>query len=62
MSRIPIQANLLTKCPETLNPVQGITGKYILETLLDDSDLYNECSARHNALVDAVKDNKSNDK
>ena len=54
-SRIPIQANLLTKCPENLNEVQGVTGKAILEALLDDNDLYNECSARHNALVDAIE-------
>lgn len=55
VNKTPIQANLLTKCPEHLNEVQGVTGKAILEALLDDNDLYNECSARHNALVDALE-------
>jgi hypothetical protein len=56
VNRAPTQANLLIKCPEELPAVTGITGKDLLQSLLEDSDLYNECSARHNALVDALEE------
>ena len=51
----PIQANLLEKCPE-LSKHEGTTGKDVLFTLTNWASEYNECAARHGALVDAVKD------
>lgn len=49
----PIQANLLVKCPE-LSKHEGTTGSMVLITLTNWASEYNECAARHNALVDAV--------
>ena len=51
----PIQANLLEKCPE-LSKHEGTTGKDVLYTLTNWATEYNECAARHNQLVDVVKD------
>ena len=51
----PIQANLLETCPE-LSKHEGTTGKDVLYTLTNWATEYNECAARHNQLVDVVKD------
>lgn len=51
----PMQANLLEKCPE-LSKHEGKTGKDIIYTLTTWASEYNECAARHNQLVDAVKE------
>ena len=51
----PIQANLLKKCPE-LSKHEGTTGAMVLITLTNWATEYNECAARHAALVDAVNE------
>jgi hypothetical protein len=50
----PIQANLLAKC-EPLTEHEGKTGSMVLLTLTRWATEYNECAARHNGLVDAIK-------
>jgi hypothetical protein len=50
----PIQQNLLTKCPP-LTKHNGTNGVMVLNTLTRWAAEYNECAARHNGLVDAVK-------
>lgn len=50
----PIQQNLLQRCDE-LTRHEGTTGKMVLLTLTRWAAEYNECAARHNGLVDAIK-------
>lgn len=57
----PIQANLLTKCPE-LSKHEGTTGAMVLITLTNWATEYNECAARQAALVDAVQFDKNEGK
>jgi hypothetical protein len=51
----PRQSNLLHPCPE-LSPHQGKTGVDVTATLLRWAGEYNACAARHNALIEALKD------
>ena len=48
------QENLLTKCPETLPRMNGQTGKDVSEPATDLQDMYGNCAARHNQLVDEI--------
>lgn len=50
----PIQENLLAKC-EPLTKHEGKNGSMVLLTLTRWATEYNECAARHNGLVDAIK-------
>lgn len=58
VNKTPIQENLLVKCEEQLDAVTGTTGKDAFLALKNDAVQYNECAARHNALVDIIKDGK----
>ncbi|WP_421804809.1 hypothetical protein [Jejubacter calystegiae] len=51
---MPFQENLKTKCPENLPRINGNTGRDLAEPLLIYRDIYTECAARHNALVDEI--------
>nr|WP_129952930.1 hypothetical protein [Rahnella sp. RFA10(1/100)] len=55
---MPYQENLLTKCPETLPRINGVTGKDIAEPLLLLTPQYADCAARHNQLVDEINQRK----
>ncbi len=52
-----IPANLLQPCP-TLNQIESGTGKAIMIWAVDTVAKYNECDARHAALVEALNQNK----
>jgi hypothetical protein len=49
----PIQANLLAKCPQ-LTKHEGTTGAMVIQTMISWASQYNDCAAKHNALVDVV--------
>ena len=49
-----IPANLLQPCP-TLNQIETGTGKDVLLWSVDTVAKYNECDARHKALVKALE-------
>jgi hypothetical protein len=48
-----IQQDLLVPCPD-LSKHEGVTGADVLRTMVSWAREYNECSARHNALVKAI--------
>jgi hypothetical protein len=48
-----IQQDLLVPCPD-LSKHEGVTGAEVLRTMVSWAREYNECSARHNALVKAI--------
>jgi hypothetical protein len=54
----PIQQNLLTKCEE-LQKHEGTTGAMVILTLTQWASQYNECLIRHNGLVDAINNQKT---
>ena len=54
----PYQENLLTKCPEQLPRLKGVSGKDIAEVLLKITPQYAECAARHNQLIDEINQRK----
>ncbi|HHP8277981.1 TPA: hypothetical protein ACSIXJ_002833 [Acinetobacter baumannii] len=47
-----IPANLIQPCPN-LNEIKGTTGKDLMIWSVDTVAKYNDCKARHAALVDA---------
>ncbi|MDM3001268.1 MULTISPECIES: hypothetical protein [Citrobacter] len=48
------QENLLTKCVTQLPRLRGIQGKDAADILTVYLDLYGQCAARHNQLVDEI--------
>ncbi|WP_117098472.1 hypothetical protein [Klebsiella pneumoniae] len=48
------QENLKTKCVVSLPRLAGATGRDAAELLTVYLDLYGQCAARHNQLVDEV--------
>ena len=54
LSKPVIPANLLQPCP-TLNQIERGTGKEVLLWAVDTVAKYNECDAKHNALVKALE-------
>ncbi|EOU4946108.1 hypothetical protein [Enterobacter hormaechei] len=48
------QENLLTKCAVQLPRLAGTTGRDAAELLTLYLDLYGQCAARHNQLVDEI--------
>ncbi|WP_090463416.1 hypothetical protein [Enterobacter sp. kpr-6] len=56
---MPYQENLKTKCPETLPRINGKTGTDIAGALLIYQDIYPQCAARHNALVNEINKRES---
>lgn len=51
----PYQENLKTKCPHTNLPLlKNTTGEAAAELLIDLINLYGECAARHNQLIDEI--------
>ncbi|MGD8163368.1 hypothetical protein [Pantoea sp. FN0307] len=55
---MPYQENLKTKCPVNIPRLNGATGKVLAEQLINWMQLYSECAARHNALVDEINQRK----
>lgn len=53
LSKPEIPANLLQPC-SSLNQIKNTTGKYVLLWAVDTVAKYNECDARHAALVKAL--------
>jgi len=58
ISNVPYQENLLTKCPEQLPRLKGVSGKDLAEVLLKLTPQYAECAARHNQLIDEINQRK----
>ncbi|MHA3051169.1 hypothetical protein [Acinetobacter sp. ANC 4640] len=54
MVKPTIPANLVTPCPNLTTPSDG-TAKSVLLWSVDTVDKYNDCKAKHAALVEAVK-------
>ena len=54
LSKPVIPANLLQPCPN-LNEIEQGTGKSIMLWAVDTVAKYNECDARHKALVKALE-------
>ncbi|WP_071983315.1 hypothetical protein [Klebsiella variicola] len=48
------QENLKTKCKVSLPRLAGATGRDAAELLTIYLDLYGQCAARHNQLVDEI--------
>ncbi|WP_410742723.1 hypothetical protein [Citrobacter koseri] len=48
------QENLLTKCVTQLPRLRGTQGKDAADILTVYLDLYGQCAARHNQLVDEI--------
>lgn len=51
---VRFQENLKTKCAVNLPRLAGKTGKDAAELLTVYLDLYGQCAARHNQLVDEI--------
>ncbi|MEA1062781.1 hypothetical protein [Erwinia sp. HR93] len=49
------QENLLTKCAVQLPRLKGTQGKDAADILTIYPELYGQCAARHNQLVDEIK-------
>ncbi|MER0131718.1 Rz1-like lysis system protein LysC, partial [Acinetobacter baumannii] len=49
-----IPANLIQPC-SNLNEIEGTTGKDLMIWSVDTVAKYNDCKARHSALVDAAQ-------
>lgn len=47
------QQSLLARCEALAKPA-GKSGAQLLSLAVEWGDLYNECAARHNGLVDAL--------
>ena len=54
LSKPVIPANLMQPCP-TLNQIEQGNGKDVLLWAVDTVAKYNECDAKHAALVEALK-------
>ncbi|WP_435369936.1 Rz1-like lysis system protein LysC [Acinetobacter baumannii] len=54
LSKPVIPANLMQPCPN-LNEIEGTTGKDLMIWSVDTVAKYNDCKARHSALVDAAQ-------
>ncbi|WET41247.1 hypothetical protein [Citrobacter enshiensis] len=48
------QENLKTKCTTQLPRLKGMTGKDAAELLTLYLEIYGQCAARHNQLVDEI--------
>ncbi|MDU4002730.1 hypothetical protein [Pluralibacter gergoviae] len=48
------QESLKTKCASTLPRLAGATGRDAAELITIYLDLYGQCAARHNQLVDEI--------
>lgn len=46
----PAPAEAMVRCPD-LAPLQSATGKAILDKLVEVSEMYYDCQAKHDALV-----------
>ena len=55
MQNVRYQENLKTKCVTQLPRLVGSTGKDAAELLIIYLDMYGQCAARHNQLVDEIK-------
>nr|WP_277628735.1 hypothetical protein [Klebsiella pneumoniae] len=51
---VHFQENLKTKCAVNLPRLAGTTGRDAAEVLTIYRDLYGQCAARHNQLVDEI--------
>ncbi|MDM8400642.1 hypothetical protein M8M17_20130 [Acinetobacter baumannii] len=49
-----IPANLMQPCPN-LNEIEGTTGKDLMIWSVDTVAKYNDCKARHSAIVKALE-------
>ncbi|HHP8278237.1 TPA: hypothetical protein ACSIU2_003172 [Acinetobacter baumannii] len=49
-----IPANLIQPCPN-LNEIEGTTGKNLMIWSVDTVAKYNDCKARHGAIVKALE-------
>lgn len=54
MPNVPYQESLKTKCPVKLPRLNGVTGKDLAGPLINWIEIYSDCAARHNALVDEI--------
>ena len=53
-ARAPLDASLTAECP-VLSPLAEGTGAAVLRKMIEVSDAYYDCAARHRALVNAVR-------
>ncbi|PZL92714.1 hypothetical protein DOL91_06005 [Acinetobacter baumannii] len=54
LSKPVIPANLIQPCPN-LNEIEGTTGKDLMIWSVDTVAKYNDCKARHGAIVKALE-------
>lgn len=55
---VALPADLVQKCPQQLNKLEGMSGADLLRNIVANAQTYYACADMHNKLVDAVEPHK----